>query len=108
LLIELSPILVGAALMAIVWVLADDTRTRVAFGYAIGGSILLGYLTFAKSFCGLNDSGTISEACESHRYYWSLAGIPFLLALAATANRWQSPLLWWTGGAVFLVFALLP
>lgn len=106
----LAPILIGAALFGLVLLSTDDQRARIAFGFAIGASILLTFGATLMSLCTLVEESTdlYRARCESRTYDWPLLGIPTLLGLALFARSIRDPRLWILGGAVFLTALGVP
>lgn len=105
-----APLLIGAALFGLVLLCTDDRRTRTAFGFAIGGSVLLSFGATLMSLCTLVEEPTdlYRARCESQSYDWPLLGIPILLGLSLFARSIRGSLLWILGAGVFVIALGLP
>ncbi|HWM64234.1 MAG TPA: hypothetical protein VNP96_09645 [Solirubrobacterales bacterium] len=107
--VVLAPLLIGAALFGVVLVCTSDGRTRIAFAWAIGSSVLLAFGATLMSLCTLEANPSLYvERCASRSYDWPLLGIPVLLALALFGRPLRGLTLWLAGAAVFLTALAIP
>lgn len=103
LLVLLSPILLGAAAIWLIWVTSQKARTRYAFAGAVLGSIVVAYETFLLSLCGTGEN--TSTTCHGSTHLLGFLGIPFLFCVALGVSGIRG-FLGWLLGAVGLLIAL--
>jgi len=107
--VVLAPLLLGVALFGLVLVCTGDGRTRIAFAWAIGASVLLAFGATLMSLCTNEANPSLYvERCANRSYDWPLFGIPILLALALFGRSMRGMTIWLAGAVVFLAALAVP